>query len=142
MRHSSPKEVAAQWVAAYNRHDVEAAIALYDEQAINIQQPWRKSVSGRDAMRAIYIHVFQAFPDIVVDAEHVTADGNRVAIEWCFRGTMRGEFAGHAPTNRAFTLHGCEIFELSDGRISIQRGYWDKATMLEQLGINTKRQSG
>lgn len=89
-------------------------------------------------MRAIYTRIFQAIPDIVVESGQVTADGSWVAIEWCFRGTMRGEFAGHALTNRAFTLYGFEIFELSDGRIRIQRGYWDKATMPEQLGVNTK----
>lgn len=139
MRFSSPQEFASQWVTAYNRHDVEAAIALYHEQVINTQLPWGQAVSGREAMRAIYTRVFQAFPDIVVESRQVTADGNRVVIEWCFRGTMRGEFAGHAPTNRAFTLYGCEIFELSKGRIRIQRGYWDKATMLEQLGVNTIR---
>ena len=46
-----------------------------------------------------------------------------------------GEFAGHAPTGRSFTLRGCGFFQIVDGKIRSQRGYWDRATWFNQLGL-------
>jgi hypothetical protein len=32
-------------------------------------------------------------------------------------------------------MRGCEVFEVVNGRIKEQHGYWDKATMLGQLKL-------
>lgn len=135
MTSPSPKEVAMMWVAAYNSHDPDAAAALYAENVTNVQLPWGKSVQGRDAMRATYVKVFTAFPDIRLEAENVLADGPWVVVEWRFSGTMRGEFAGQPPNNSSFDMRGCELFQIVDGKILVQHGYWDKATMFTQLGL-------
>jgi hypothetical protein len=58
-----------------------------------------------------------------------------VIIEWTGGGTFRGEFAGHAPNGRSFTLKGCGFFHVVDGLIRSQRGYWDKTTWFSQLDI-------
>lgn len=125
-----------QWMAAYNSRDPEAAAALYDDNVTNVQLPWGKPVQGREAMRATYVKVFQAFPDIRVEVENLLEEGPWVAVEWRFNGTMRGEFAGRPPNNRAFSMRGCEIFQVVDGKIRVQHGYWDKATMFDQLGLS------
>jgi steroid delta-isomerase-like uncharacterized protein len=130
-----PEAIASAWADAYNRHDAEAAALLYREDVVNEQLPWGKAVRGREAMRATYLKVFQAFPDLRVDLEHVMARGDRVVVEWRFSGTQRGEFAGHPPTHRSFQLRGCEVFQIVEGRIQSQQGYWDKASLFEQLGI-------
>lgn len=131
----SPKNIAMMWAAAYNSHDPDAAAALYDQNVTNVQMPWGKAVQGREAMRATYVKVFQAFPDIRVEIENVLEDGQWVVVEWHFSGTMKGEFAGHPPNNSQFAMRGCEIFQIVDGKILSQRGYWDKATMFTQLNI-------
>ena len=126
-----------KWVAAYNSHDPEAAIALYDEDVTNVQLPWGNPVKGRESMRATYQRVFQAFPDIHIEVENLVIDDPYVVVEWRFTGTMRGEFAGHRANNRAFDMRGCEVFRVIEGRIHTQHGYWDKATMFGQLGIGS-----
>ncbi len=135
----SPGQVAMMWVDAYNRHDPDAAAALYDENVTNVQLPYGKPVQGREAMRDTYVKVFQAFPDIHVEVENLLEDGPWVAVEWQFHGTMRGEFAGHPPNNSEFKMRGCEVFQVVDGKIHVQRGYWDKETMFSQLGIKSNR---
>lgn len=132
----TPQEVAQQWVTAYNRHDPEAAAALYHEDVTNLQLPWGQPVQGREAMRATYLKVFKAFPDIHVDLENMIHAGAWVAVEWRFGGTLRGEFAGHPPNGRTFQMRGCEIFHVVRGKIQEQRGYWDKTTMMAQLGLS------
>lgn len=130
-------QFAVQWIEAYNSHNPEIILDMYDEQVTNIQFPWRKSVQGREAMRTTYINVFNAFPDIHIEAENIVEETPWVVIEWRFSGTMKGSFAGHSPNNNSFDMRGCEIFQIENGKIVIQHGYWDKATMFDQLKLNT-----
>lgn len=123
------------WVKAYNGHNVEALMACYDEGVTNTQHPWQKTVTGLDAMRAVYGRTFKAFPDISLRVRELIADGDRVVLLWEFRGTMVGEFAGFQPTHKRFELSGCEVFRLRNDVISEQQGYWDKETMFKQLAI-------
>jgi len=138
MTHHSPRQIVTQWVEAYNRHDPEAATALYDEKVTNIQLPWPQPVEGREAMRATYLKIFQSFPDIHVEVENLVENDPWITVEWRFSGTMRGEFAGHPPNGRTFEMRGCEVFQVVDGRIRQQHGYWDKATLFDQLGLGQK----
>lgn len=131
----TPKQVAMKWVTAYNNHNPDDAAALYDENVTNVQMPYGKAVQGREAMRTTYVKIFQAFPDIHIQVENLVENGEWVAVEWQFSGTMQGDFAGHPPNHSHFTLRGCELFQVVDGRILAQRGYWDKATMFSQLSI-------
>jgi len=132
-----PKEIAMKWVAAYNSHDPDAAAELYAEDVVNVQLPWPKPVQGQKSMRTTYLKVFQAFPDIRVEVDNLLENGPWVIVEWRFSGTMCGEFAGHSPNNRTFAMRGCELFQIVAGKIAVQHGYWDKATMFDQLAINT-----
>lgn len=131
----SGKHIAEKWVDAYNRHDIDAMIDIYDVDIVNEQMPWGKSVRGRDAMRGVFLNVFQAFPDIKLEVINVIETRQHIVLEWKFGGTMKGNFAGHLPNDRCFTMRGCEIFRIENGKIREQRGYWDKATMFEQLKL-------
>ena len=81
------------------------------------------------------VAILRAFPDGHSEIEQTFEDGEWVIVEWTFGGTMRGEFAGHAPTGRRFMLRGCELFHVTEGKIRLQRGYWDRATWFSQLEL-------
>jgi steroid delta-isomerase-like uncharacterized protein len=134
MTDPTPRSIVDAWIAAYNAHDTDSIVSLYDEAASNTQWPWLKEIQGRAAIRATFERTFAAFPDIHVLAHHVVGDAESVALEWTFSGTMHGSFAGHPPTARRFTMRGCEVFQVRGGCILTQRGYWDKTTMFTQLG--------
>lgn len=131
----TPKSIALKWQSAYNRPDPEQAVALYDENVTNVQLPWGKAVQGREAMRATYEKLFQAFPDIRLEIENFVENNDWVAVEWRISGTMRGEFSGQPPNGRRFAMKGCELLHVVNAKIKSQHGYWDKATLLGQLGI-------
>lgn len=136
MTNLTPKQIAMIWVEAYNNHNSEIAASLYNENSRNLQFPWGKIVQGREAMHNTYINIFKAFPDIHIEVNNIVEEAPWIVIEWRFSGTMKGEFAGHAPNNNSFNINGCEIFQIENGKILIQHGYWDKATMFHQLNIN------
>lgn len=124
----TPKQVVTEWAAAFNRQDAAGAAALYHEDATNIQIAEGEPMRGRQAILDSFTSLFRAFPDSYTRVENMFEDGEWSIIEWVGGGTFRGEFAGCAPTGRSFILRGCGFFDVANGKIRFQRGYWDKAS--------------
>ena len=132
----TPRQISLKWIDAYNSHNPDTATALYDENVTNTQLPYGKAVHGREAMKKTYENLFRAFPDIHIEAENIIEQDSWVVVEWIFQGTMKGEFAGHSPNENKFRMHGCEIFQVVNGKIFVQHGYCDKNSMFSQLKLN------
>jgi steroid delta-isomerase-like uncharacterized protein len=132
----APKQTVVEWIAAFNKHDVATIAALYYEDATNIQIPAvAEPVRGRQSMINVFTGLFRAFPDCSAEVDHLFEDGEWAILEWSLRGTLCGEFAGHPPNGRGFILRGSEFFQVTNGEIQLQRGYWDKATWFKQLAL-------
>ena len=99
------------------------------------QIPAGEPAIGRQALLDELLAFFQAFPDNYMHLESLFEEGEWAIIEWSGGGTWRGEFAGLPPNGRSFTLRGGGFFHIVAGKITLQRGYWDKATWFGQLGI-------
>jgi steroid delta-isomerase-like uncharacterized protein len=131
----TPRKVVGDWVAAYNRRDAHAAAELYHEDATNFQVALGDPTVGRQAILADLLSFFDAFPDNFTHVENLFEDGEWAMLEWFGGGTWRGEFGGMPANGRSFTLRGCGFFHVTKGRIRFQRGYFDRATWFDQLGI-------
>ncbi len=82
-----------------------------------------------------FITIFGAFLDNLIHPEHIFEDGEWAIIEWHGGGTFLGSLGDIAPTGRAFTLRGCGLFKIADGRIRFHRGYFDRYTWFSQIGV-------
>ena len=109
-----PKQLVSTWVDAFNRRDTEALAALYHEDATN-HQVAEAPVEGRDAIRRMFEQGFAA-AEMVCIVENLFEDGDWAILEW----------------RDPLGLRGCGFFQVVDGRIRFQRGYWDKLTFLRQ----------
>ena len=123
------------WIDAFNRRDAAAAITFYHPDAVNTQLAIGASEVGRDAITRAWVEFFAAFPDNYTHPENFVASGDWVALEWSGGGTWKGPFAGHTTNGPSFALRGCGFFQIRDGLIQEQRGYWDRATWFAQLDI-------
>lgn len=103
-----PKEVVEAWVAAFNRGDVAALATLYHEDATN-HQVALEPVRGRNAIVAMFRREFAAAAMTCI-VENLFEDGDWAILEW------------RDPNG----LRGCGFFQVRDGRITFQRGYWDR----------------
>jgi ketosteroid isomerase-like protein len=112
-----PRELIAKWVEAFNRGDAEALSEMYAEDAVNHQLP-ENPVVGRDAIREMFEGEF-ARAKMVCIVENIFQDGDWAILEW----------------RDPLGLRGCGFFHLRDGRIDLQRGYWDKLSFLRQHGL-------
>lgn len=104
----TPKKIVRAWVDAFNSADADAVAALYAENATN-HQVVRDPVVGRAAIRSMFAQEF-AGAEMECIIENLFEDGDWAILEW------------RDPAGR----RGCGFFEVKDGLIRFQRGYWDR----------------
>lgn len=111
-RTKSPKEIVNEWVQCFNKGDAEALSDLYHVDAINHQVP-NDPVSGKQAIKTMFEEEF-AVAEMTCFLEQVLEDGEWAILEW----------------KDPVGLRGCGFFQIIDGKIKFQRGYWDKLSFL------------
>lgn len=80
-----------------------------------------------------------AFPDFEIAVETLIAEGDEVAVRFVLNGTHKGEFMGVPPTGRKVEVPGHVFYRIRDGKIVEDRPIFDRALMLEQLGVMQAR---
>lgn len=75
-----------------------------------------------------------AFPDITISVDEVTAEDDRIAFRSTMRGTHEGELAGLAPTGKQVTVGLVDVIRVEDGRFAEQWGGPDLFDMVRQIG--------
>jgi ketosteroid isomerase-like protein len=103
---------------AFLARDVDALVALYVDDAVNHQVP-EEPLHGKAEIRRGFERFFAAFPDERTDAVAFYEDGEWGMWEW------RG-----GPPGKPGAVHGCGFFHVREGKIVLQRGYWDRLTFL------------
>ena len=76
-----------------------------------------------------------AFPDLVMTADKLVAEGDLVTVLWSARGTNTGTGNGLPATGKALTGRGITIWRIVDGRIAEEWSAFDQFSILEQLGL-------
>ncbi len=107
-REPSPRAVVENRFAAVKRHDVEAIVALYANDAVETSPAFCTGRSGPDGARRTYTELFQAFPDITDDVTSIVVEGERVAVQFTARSRKPdGSYAFEVPlANFLIVRHG------------------------------------
>lgn len=108
-----PKQLLLLWIEAFNRADCEALAELYHDDAIN-HQVANTPVKGKASIRKMFKEEF-ANANMVCTPETIFEDGEWAIMEW---KDPKG-------------LRGCGFFHVVNGKIKLQRGYWDKLSFLK-----------
>jgi len=113
----SPKAVVEEWVRRFNAADLDGLASLYAEDAVN-HQVVMEPLRGREAIRRMFEVEFGR-AEMVCLVENLFADGEWAILEW---RDPRG-------------LRGCGFFQVREGAIVFQRGYFDQLSFFRQQGI-------
>jgi steroid delta-isomerase-like uncharacterized protein len=76
-----------------------------------------------------------AFPDIRLTIEDLTAEGETVVARWSCHGTHKGEFNGIAPTGKQIHMTGISIARFTNGKMTEGFVNWDALGLMQQLGV-------
>jgi limonene-1,2-epoxide hydrolase len=121
----NPRQTLLAFHHAFTGRDVEALASLYAEDAINYQTP-EEPLVGRAAIRASFEEFFAAFPNETTEIVALHEVGEWAIWEWI------GGTRGVVPIKE---FRGCGFFQVRDGLIVLQRGYWDKLTFLRNHSL-------
>lgn len=114
---SEAKNIVKSWVKAFNAGDVDRLVSFYDEDAINHQVAYQP-LRGRHAIREMFKREF-ARATMVCVVESLFEDGHWVILEW----------------SDPIGVRGCGFFQIKNGLIVFQRGYFDQLSFLRAQGI-------
>ena len=131
-------QIVSTYIDAFCRRDAEACLAtLAPDGTYSDSVTAQQALSGQ-AIKELFSGFFAGFPDATTEtvALHtITAD---LAVwRWIVRGTHTGSFHGLPPTGRSVIVPGCEFIEVRTGKLQRVEGYFDRLSIMQQLGVVT-----
>ena len=125
-----------------NEHDLEGVLGTFGNAAQYDDEAWGEHYQGRDGVRAFYQQLMKALPDLTIEVlrRHISDDA--ILVEVMIHGTHLGAWRGLPATGRSvrFPLCGVYTFDAND-LLAGERIYYDRATVLRQLGVFHEPQS-
>ena len=118
----------------WNKGDLSLADELVDIDAVNHDPAGPTLGMGPEATKRLVTIYRKAFPDLILQTEHLIADKDTVAIRWVLSGTHQGEFFGAAPTGKPVQLDGISILQIHRGKIAEVFTHWDTLGLIRQMG--------
>ncbi len=114
---STTLEVVRRFNEAFNRHDVDAVMALMTDDCVfdsTRPAPDGDRIVGQAAVRAFWVQFFARSPQAVFEAEDVFAAGDRCVVCWTYRWVRDG-VPGH--------VRGVDVFRVRDGKVAEKFSY-------------------
>lgn len=103
-------------VDAYNAHDTDALVALYDPD-VTYWSALGGTKKGIEEVRAQIDELHATLPDEQMEARTVITDGEVIVVEF--------ESTGTSPAGKPYAIEFTEVFELRDGKIGSIKVYLD-----------------
>ena len=131
----SPEGVVRAMWEALNARDYARAAGAIAQGCQWLSVPTGSVHVGPEPIIAGLRDFVTAFPDWRADVHRVMTLERTVVVEWTTSGTFTASFRGTAPNGRRFERRGCSVAEVERGLIVRYRDYYDRMTLLQQLGI-------
>lgn len=112
-----PKELIEKWVEIFSEGNAVKIAELYHSDAIN-HQVANEPIKGKKAIAEMFATEFNT-ADMTCIPENIFEDGDWAILE-------RKDPLG---------LRGCGFFQVIDGKIKFQRGYWDRLSFLKMHNL-------
>ncbi len=112
-----PKELIEKWIEIFNEGDAVRIAELYHSDAIN-HQVANEPIKGKVAIEEMFASEFSQ-AEMTCIPENIFTDGEWAILEW----------------KDPLGLRGCGFFQVTNGKIKFQRGYWDKLSFLRMHNL-------
>ncbi len=140
MSAESNAAMARELYALFDQDQLDKADALASDDCVVELVPFGQTFHGREGFMQFMRGFKDAFPDLNVMVTNQVATDNQVVNECTWTGTHTGPLQSPAgaipPTGkRAEGARFCEVWTISDGRLTRLVNYQDAASWLRQLGL-------
>jgi steroid delta-isomerase-like uncharacterized protein len=135
-RRAARMAIVEEHVRFENAHDLEGVLGTFGASARYDDEAWGDHFEGRAGVRQFYEQLMAALPDLEIEIKrrHVTEDA--IVLEVMIRGTHLGSWRGLPATGRRVEIPLCGVYTFdADDRLAGERIYYDRGTVLRQLGV-------
>jgi steroid delta-isomerase-like uncharacterized protein len=130
-------DIVRVYVDAFCRGDLEAVRDTFEPEG-TYEDPGTKEPLPGKRINEHFGDFFSGMPDISTETTGLDAISEQVSVwRWIIRATQTNTFRGLPPTGRSINVPGCEFIEVRGGKIHKIVGYYDRLTLLTQLGFVT-----
>jgi steroid delta-isomerase-like uncharacterized protein len=132
-------KIARTVYESFNDRDFDRGMSVIADDAVWTNVPTSETFRGPKGFRTNLEQWDRAFPEGKIEELRVWGGEGFAVAEFTGRGTNTGPLAspaGELPaTNRSVEVRFCDVLEISGGKVTGGRSYWDMATMMTQLGM-------
>jgi steroid delta-isomerase-like uncharacterized protein len=121
-------------VAAETLFQMQATLDTLTLDCVFEDMPTGDTYVGHAGVREYYQTWWSAFGNTPSGSKRYVPAGDCMIVETHFVGTHRGSYAGIAATGRPIDLPVAIFVSFKDGLMSGERFYYDRATLLAQIG--------
>ncbi|MDA4117043.1 MAG: ester cyclase [Thaumarchaeota archaeon] len=137
-----PIDVARNWAEKQNSHDLPGLISLISD-AVEVYGPGMPGRLGKAQFEEYLRQFDRGFPDMHEEIISYVESGDTIACEVRYSGTNTGSMVSSMggeipPTGKKMSLPGSFFMRVKDGKIISFHGYFDQATMAQQLGMSSQ----
>ena len=128
-------QIVSTYIDAFCRQDVDAWLATFaPDGTLSDPATAQRPLAGQ-ALKDVVGGFFAGFTDATTEtvALHAITE-DLVVWRWVIRGTHTGSYRGLSPTGRSLILPGCEFIAVREGLVQRVEGYFDRLSILQQLG--------
>jgi steroid delta-isomerase-like uncharacterized protein len=141
-RRSARIALVEQHIRFENEHDLEGVLGTFGNAARYDDEPWDEHFNGADGVRQFYGQLMKALPDLEVDVQRRHVSDDAILVEVVIRGTHLGGWRGLPATGRRVEIPLCGVYTFDDDdRLAGEKIYYDRGTVLRQLGVFHEPQS-
>ena len=131
----TPAQTVRNFVDAFARHDVDAAMGVVDPRASVTVHPLGVHAHGADALRMVLADLLRGFPDLLVSTGRVITTGDVVTALLRAEGTQAAGYAGAINTEKHLDIQQAWRFAVSGGLITDVAVYWCQAQLYRRLAV-------
>lgn len=132
---SAARTMVEKSFAAWNAHDANKVATYYTSDVSYEDVAFGQVAHGSDELKKMVAGFFAAVPDLKLEVVDVRSFGNSASVEWIFSGTDVGLFK----TGKKFSVRGASVFQLKGGKCSVNKDYYDAASIMRQVGVLPKQ---
>jgi steroid delta-isomerase-like uncharacterized protein len=134
--------VVEQHIRLENEHDLEGVLRTFGDSAQYDDEPWGEHHEGRNGVRQFYEQLMQALPDFEIEVQRRHVADDAILVEVMIRGTHLGGWRGLPATGRRVEFPLCGVYTFdADDHLAGEKIYYDRGTVLHQLGVFHEPQS-
>lgn len=129
-------QIVSTYIDAFCRQDLDACLATFAPDGTYSDPATAQQPLAGQAIKDHFGGLFAGFPDATTETVAVYAIAADLAVwRWVIRGTHTGSYRGLPTTGRSVILPGCEFIEVRASKVQRVEGYFDRLSLLQQLGL-------